>query len=357
MTPADYYQQQLDSGLIAPDSQQKSAVAALQRIYEALLARESRGFFSWLKKPKPVQGLYLWGTVGVGKTFLMDCFYLCYPYKKMRLHFHLFLQRIHQELKKIQGEVNPLTKIAKKIALESPVICFDEFFVVNIADAMLLGELFTALFKEGVCLITTSNVAPDDLYKEGLQRERFLPVIDLIKRHTKIFAMQLHKDYRLTYLEKDSIYFAPLNDQAEAAMKNTFLRLAKGAKVRTENISIFDRKIETHWHTDSIIWFAFQNICGIPRSQLDYIEIAKQYHTVFISNIPVLQADQLNLTTAFIHLIDVFYDAHVRIVISAAASIEGLYPKGKLQFEFARTRSRLIEMQSKDYFEQLSSLT
>lgn len=218
---------------------------------------------------------------------------------------------------------------------------------------MLLSGLFGALFDEGLCLVTTSNVAPDDLYKEGLQRERFLPAIALIKRYTRVFAMASHQDYRLIHAQKESVYFVPLDDKARQMMKHSFLRLASGAKVSSGEIEVLGRKVATSWYTDSMIWFDFAEICGVPRSQNDYIEIAKCYHTVFISDVPILRADQLNLTTAFINLVDVFYDARVRLVISAAASIKDLYPQGKLKFEFARTESRLIEMQSVDYFESL----
>ncbi len=356
MTPFRYYQQQVESGLIRPDPQQQVVVEHLQRIYDDLLTQSRSGFLSRFRKRKPVKGLYVYGSVGVGKTFLMDCFYSCCEQRKLRMHFHAFLQRIHRELSAIQGQTDPLKKIARKIALEARVICFDEFFVANIADAMLLGGLFEALFAESVCLVTTSNVAPDDLYKEGLQRERFLPAITLIKQSTEVIAMLSHQDYRLSHSQRSPVYFSPLDEQAQQSMKSVFLRLAEGAKVAMGSVVVLGREIPARWHTDSMICFDFKVICGVPRSQNDYIEIAKRYHTVFVSEIPVLQSDQLNLTTAFIHLIDVFYDARVRLVLSAAASVECLYPVGKLRGEFARTQSRLIEMQSVDYFQHLSSL-
>ncbi len=352
MTPMEYYQQQLDAGFIQKDDQQVEVIQILQTIYEQLLRqqRKRKSLLKAFKKPKPVKGLYAWGSVGVGKTFLMDCFYICYPHKKLRLHFHRFLERIQADLIKLQGEVNPLQKIAKNLCEEADVICFDEFFVTNIADAMILGELFQTLFSLGMCLVTTSNVEPDNLYKDGLQRERFLPAIKCIKANTRVFHMISHHDYRLTHVQQAGVYFSPLNQQTENYLTNTFCHLAEGKPIEESNIKLFDREVSTVKHTEDMIWFEFENICGVPRSQYDYIAVAKQYHTVFVSDIPILHRGQLNLTTSFINLIDVFYDSGVRVVISAAADIEQLYPSGQLKFEFARTQSRIIEMQSDDYF-------
>lgn len=358
MKPIEYFQQQIDAGLIQQDPQQLEVMQILQRIYDDLVEEQQktpRLLKRIIKKPQQtIKGLYAWGSVGVGKTFLMDCFYLCCPVKKMRLHFHVFMQRIHQELKLLQGEKDPLRKVAKKLIMEAKVLCFDEFFVTDIADAMILGELFDALFAEGICLITTSNVAPSDLYKEGLQRERFLPTIKLIKQHTTVFHMISHHDYRLTHLSQAGVYFTPLDHQSEVYMENAFQHLASGQEIIEGDIELFGRKIKIRKRTADIIWFDFKNICGVPRSQKDYIALSKQYHTVFISGIPVLKPNQLDLTTLFINLIDVFYDANVRLVVSAAADIEHLYPDGRLRFEFARTQSRLIEMQSTDYFNKRS---
>ena len=359
MTPTEYYSQQIKSGLIEKDSQQLDVIGLLQQVYDGLVeqSKDKSGIARWMKsfiKPKAVKGLYAWGSVGVGKTFLMDTFYLCCPVKKMRLHFHRFLQRIHAELQQMQGQVDPLVKIAKKLSLEASVICFDEFFVEDIADAMILGELFTALFAEGVCLVTTSNVDPDDLYKEGLQRERFLPAIAMIKQYTTVFHMVSHHDYRLTHLHQAGVYFSPLNKQSAKYMETAFQHLANDKVITQSDLELLGRTIKTQKQTDGMIWFEFLDLCSVPRSQNDYIEMAKIYHTVFISNIPVLKARDLKLTTAFINLIDVFYDAAVRVVISAETDIEDLYPVGQLRFEFARTQSRLIEMQSTDYFNQRS---
>lgn len=358
MTPFDYYSQQLRSGLIHEDAQQREVMQILQQIYEQLL-KAQQNKRHWLKRclsffqsQKGIKGLYLWGSVGVGKTFVMDTFYLCCPFKKIRMHFHVFLQRIHEELKIAQGQINPLKSIARKLRHEAKVICFDEFFVSDITDAMILGELFQALFDEGICLIATSNTAPDDLYKEGLQRERFFPTIRAIKQKTTVYHMISHHDYRLTHLQKAGVYFFPLNHQSHTYMGQAFAHLAGDDVIAINDVEILGRMIKTIRHTSSMIWFDFKVICGVPRSQNDYIALAKRYHTVFVSDVPVLEPKQLNLTTAFIHLIDVFYDANVRVVLSAATDIEHLYPEGRLRFEFARTQSRLIEMQSSDYFNQ-----
>lgn len=354
ITPKHYYQQHLEAGLIQADPQQAEVIEILDAVYQDLLknARSQSSSFKWFRRKKVVKGLYVWGSVGVGKTFLMDSFYSCYPYKKLRLHFHKFLERIQAELAAVQGQENPLQIIAKKIASEADVLCFDEFFVSNIADAMVLGELFTALFAEGCCLVTTSNVAPDDLYKDGLQRERFLPAIKAIKENVRVYHMISHHDYRLTHLRQAGVYFSPLTQQTSRYMENAFEHLVEGLQVSTDNVSLHGREVDTVKHAEGIVWFEFEKICGVPRSQHDFIEVSKNYHTVFVSDLHVLQPGQLNLTTSFINLIDVFYDAGVRIVISAETDIEHLYPQGQLKFEFARTQSRLIEMRSDEYFNQ-----
>ncbi len=353
MTPLEYYQQQIDSGLIQEDAQQYDAIKRLDTIYHGLIKQEKQQhkWFSF-KKNTLVKGLYLWGSVGVGKTFLMDCFYSCVPVKKIRTHFHKFLQRIHDELKLVQGESDPLKLIAKKIASETQVLCFDEFFVSDIADAMILAGLFRALFQQGICLITSSNVRPDDLYKEGLQRERFLPAIKLIKRYTTELHMISHHDYRLTHVRQAGIYFTPLNATAEKSLETAFQHLSDGKDVYTDALELFGRTIQYRKRTDKIIWFDFIDLCDVPRSQKDYLALSRDYKIVFISNIPVIKPREHNLITAFINLIDVFYDAQTCVVISAAVDIEELYPEGQMTFEFARTQSRLIEMHSDDYFQR-----
>jgi cell division protein ZapE len=356
MTPLAYYQQQIDSGLIEKDPQQREVVLELQSIYHNLLkqnhATKSRlgALLQPIMRSQNIKGLYVWGSVGVGKTFLMDLFYNCLPIKKMRSHFHQFMREIHAQMKQLQGIENPLDRIAKKIAEETRVLCFDEFMVDDIADAMILANLFKALFANRICLIASSNVHPDNLYKHGLQRELFLPAIELIKQNTRVFHMISHHDYRLIHTNQAGVYFTPLGTQAEMNMEKCFARFSQHQPASSAAIELLGRPVNIRKQAGDTIWFDFFALCDIPRSQNDYLELAKNYKTVLISNVPIIQPNQNNLITAFIHLIDIFYDARVRVIISAAADVEALYPEGRLRFAFARTQSRLIEMQSADYF-------
>src|SRR3990167_987317 len=228
MTPLHYYQREVEAGLIKKDPQQLAVIQLLQDIYTQLVkqSRTGKGFLCRLthhfQLSKPIHGLYLWGSVGVGKTFMMDTFYHCLPIHKMRYHFHQFMQYVHQELTQLQGQKNPLQIIAKKLSREAKILCFDEFFVSNIADAMLLSGLLEAIFQQGICLVTSSNIRPDDLYKNGIQRENFLPAIDLLKKYTTIFHMISHHDYRLEHVTQAGVYFTPLGQQADDNMEKSF---------------------------------------------------------------------------------------------------------------------------------------
>jgi len=298
-----------------------------------------------------VQGLYIWGGVGIGKTFLLDCFYHCLPFKeKMRMHFHPFMQMIHQELKAHQGEKNPLQIIANKLAKKTSVLCFDEFFVTDITDAMILARLFDALFAQGVCLIATSNTKPDDLYKNGLQRPLFLPAIALLKQNTTVLHVPTSIDYRLRHLKKSGVFYTPDDAMAEENMEKSFALLANGAEIDDEPIEILGRVIPIRKKTRDIIWFDFDVICRVPRSQQDYLAIAKKYNTVFITHIPVISPHAKDMISLFIRLIDVFYDARIRVVFSAAETIKKIYTQGYLLADYTRTQSRLLEMQSESYF-------
>lgn len=356
MTPIDYYNSQCQQGVVVADSFQKQALQSLQRVYHALIAEQKKrtSLLHFFYKKKLIPGLYMWGSVGIGKTFLMDCFFLSLPFKnKLRMHFHAFMQRIHDLLKKYQGEPDPLKTIARELAAENIVICFDEFYVSDIADAMLLGRLLKALFTEGVTLVATSNTVPDELYKNGLQRLQFLPAIALIKKHNEIVHIETKIDYRLRYLTEAGIYYTPLNKAAEENMEKTFHLLAHGEPLIESKLFIHERPIRFIKRTEHIIWFDFSEICHVPRSQQDYLVIAKKYHTVFISNIPVIPESEKDVITLFIKLIDVFYDAQIKLVISAAEPVDTLYVDGPLMKAYARTRSRLLEMQSMDYFNKV----
>lgn len=362
MTPIERYQQDLDKKLLLPDRAQYEAVQHLQRLYDDLLAAEkSRHKRSLLQRgvalvrkqsPQPQQGLYFWGGVGRGKTYLMDAFYDSLPIdNKLRSHFHRFMQMVHRKLKKLEGEKNPLQHIAGELSEQACVICFDEFFVSDITDAMILGGLMEELFSRGVTLVATSNIVPDELYKDGLQRQRFLPAIALVKKHTDIINVDGGVDYRLRVLERAEIYHAPLDDAADESLLSSFMQLAPDMDTITENepIEIEGRMLQSVRCDDDVVWFEFAELCDGPRSQNDYIEIARMYHAVLVSNVPVMGMDSDDLARRFINLVDEFYDRNVKLILSAAAEIEGLYSGGRLAFEFERTKSRLLEMQSHDY--------
>ncbi len=353
MTPLDYYQAQCSKGVIFEDREQLVVVRLLQEIYTELLHEHRRrdGLFRFLRQPRLIKGLYLWGGVGIGKTCMMDCFYNSLPLShKMRMHFYQFMQMVHQELKKLQGKKDPLQIIAKNIARQTLLLCFDELFVADITDAMLLGQLFKALFSRGVCLVTTSNIAPDDLYKNGLQREQFLPAIELLKQHTRVFHLLTSVDYRLRHLQKAGVFYSPLDDKARENMEKSFSTLTQGMQVDTDPITILGRSVRVKKKTGDVIWFDFADICSVPRSQNDYLALAKQYRTVFISDIPVIPSHAKDMICLFVSLVDVLYDARVRLIISAAEPVAQLYNRGYMIMEYTRTHSRLLEMQSTDYF-------
>ncbi|HSW93845.1 MAG TPA: cell division protein ZapE [Gammaproteobacteria bacterium] len=353
ITPLDYYQNKSREGIISPDPEQLAALQQLQSVYENLLVeyQKRNGLFSFFHQPHLIKGLYLWGGVGIGKTFLMDCFYECLPVqKKMRMHFHQFMKLVHQQLKKYQGEKNPLELVAKDVSKKAIVLCFDELFVSDITDAMLLGHLFRALFQRGVCLVTTSNTAPDDLYKNGLQREQFLPAIALLKENTTVWHIPTTLDYRLRHLQEAGVFYSPLNDDAREKMEKSFTLLAKGHPISTDPVMILDRPIRIKKRAGKTIWFDFADLCQVPRSQNDYLAIAEQFQTVFISDIPVIPENAKDTICLFISMVDVFYDARVRLVISAAEPVAEIYSRGYMVLEYTRTHSRLLEMQSTDYF-------
>jgi len=358
MTPLERYQQDLDGKLLLPDEAQHQAVLHLQNLYDRLVAPANEhkpSIMSRFFKPDqtdPEQGIYFWGGVGRGKTYLMDAFYDSLPFpNKMRCHFHRFMQQAHLELKNQSGVKNPLKAIAKKIKSEARVICFDEFFVSDIADAMILGGLMKELFAEGVTLVATSNIIPDNLYKDGLQRKQFLPAIDLLNKHTKVVNVDGGIDYRLRVLERAEIYHSPLDKMADASLLDSFTQLAPDAQsiFIGAKINIAGRRLKTVRSGDDVVWFTFSELCDGPRSQNDYIEIARLYHAVLISNVPVMGEKTDDLARRFISMIDEFYDSNVKLIVSAEAPIESLYTDGKLAFEFERTRSRLLEMQSHEY--------
>ncbi len=359
MTPIEKYKQDLQKSDFSHDPAQEKAVEHLERLYHELIDRyENRPRSLWARisptarahEKDPCMGLYFWGGVGRGKTYLVDTFYDCLPFRrKMRIHFHRFMQRVHNELKALQGEKNPLDTVADMLAEETRILCFDEFFVTDITDAMILGGLMEKLFNRGVTLVATSNIVPDQLYKDGLQRARFLPAIELINKYTEIVNVDSGVDYRLRALEQAEIFHSPLDDAAHISLKTSFESLSPELGHDRESIDINGREIPTISVADDVLWCDFVALCDGPRSQNDYIELARIYHAVLVSNVPVMGAAQDDMARRFINMVDEFYDRNVKLIMSAAATIDNLYSGGRLEFEFQRTRSRLLEMQSHEY--------
>lgn len=295
-------------------------------------------------------GIYLWGGVGRGKTFLMDLFYSSLKIRqKKRIHFHRMMHDIHARLKKLENTEDPLDQVAADIAAETRVLCFDEFFVSDIGDAMLLGRLLDGLFRRGVTLVATSNAKPADLYHNGLQRERFLPAIALLEKHTRVIKLDGGTDYRLQLLQEAGTYLTPGGDDATAKLRYYFDEIASGDMIENHVLQILGRGVQTTRCAKGVAWFDFMDICDGPRSQDDYIEIARWYPTVIVSDIPSLDRELENSARRFIALVDEFYDRRVKLIVSAAAGVDELYTGERLQFEFQRTASRLVEMQSNDY--------
>ncbi len=357
LTPKQRYQNDLARQGFVADDAQAYAVDQLDDLFHRLIERKSGKRGGLLAKllrasPVPERGLYFWGGVGRGKTFLMDSFYECLPFdKKLRVHFHRFMRRVHRDLERHKGHANPLQRVAESIASEARVICFDEFFVSDITDAMILALLLEALFERGVTLVATSNIIPDLLYRDGLQRQRFLPAIDLLNKHCEVVNVDGGRDYRLRVLEKAELYYSPLGGVAEQAISATFdsLVVLEGEVKSGVNLDIEGRSIPALKVAEDLVWFDFAAICEGPRSQNDYIEVAREFHTVVISNVPLFSARNNDAARRFINLVDEFYDRSVKLAVSAAAPVEKLYTGGRLSFEFQRTESRLLEMQSREY--------
>ena len=354
-TPFPVYQQELQRNGYVPDDAQADLARQLDDLYQRLVTSPPRqgGVFAALRRSRtiePEHGLYIWGDTGRGKTWLVDIFYDALPFEdKMRRHFHRFMDRVHRELAGLEGQSDPLEMVADMLAGETRIICFDELFVSDIADAMILGHLFGGLFRRGVTLVATSNIPPDDLYRDGLQRARFLPAIGLIKRHTEVVNIAGDDDYRLRALERAPIYHAPLDDTAEESLAGAFGSVAPQATWRTRSLDVKNRVIPTIKRADGVVWFEFKDICDGPRSQADYIEIARGFNTVLVSNVPRFTAEFENQARRFIALVDEFYDRNVKLILSAEVALNELYSGEKLAFEFKRTTSRLEEMQSHEY--------
>lgn len=352
----DAYKNLLDARGYMADAAQLAAANALQALYTNLLffkVNRSSTFKRLLSPPKPPKGVYFWGGVGRGKSFLMDCFYDSVPYRrKKRLHFHSFMQQIHRDLEKYKGEPDPMLKLAAAIAKEVRLLCFDEFHVSDIADAMILGRLLEGLFSQGVIIVMTSNYPPDRLYPNGLHRESFLPAIALLNKHLDVFEVDAGVDYRLRALEQVEIYHHPSDDAAERKMLDYFRMVAGEEGKEGGQISVLDRDIATLRRGHGVIWFDFKTLCGGPRSQNDYLEISRSYHTVLLSHIPRMTQHQSSEARRFTWLVDVFYDNKVKLIATADCPADELYVEGTQASEFKRTVSRLTEMNSREYLAQ-----
>ncbi len=358
MGPLERYRAELQRSGFVHDPAQERAAIELQRVYDDLLAARAReqGLMRRVAarlgrgSSEPVTGLYLWGGVGRGKTHLMDLFFDSIPFReRLRTHFHRLMQRVHLELRECAGRKDPLRLVGARIAREARLLCLDEFYVSDITDAMLLAGLFEELFARGVTLVATSNVAPDELYRDGLQRSRFLPAIEMIKRHARVLNVDGGIDHRLRVLERARLYHSPLDQAAEASLRQCFSSLAPDVPGTERILSIAGRPIRARRCSGDVAWFDFAELCDGPRSQNDYIELAREFRTVLIGGVPVFTAGKDDQARRFINLVDEFYDRGVKLVLAAAAPLEGLYAGGRLGFEFQRTASRLIEMQSYEY--------
>jgi len=331
---------------IVDDATQRQIIGDLQQLATTITTPKP-WYKPWQKET--ILGLYICGPVGAGKTYLMDLFYQSVPEPhKARFHFHHFMQQVDNQLRLLQGHSDPLQHIAATLAKTTRLLCLDEFLVNDVAYAMILAELLTALFEHHVVLVSTANTRPDDLYLNGVGRERFLPAIDLIKSHCKVIEILDHRDYRIGRNPLSQAYLYPLNQATHASLEMQFRAIAPDAKMG-EELSIQQRLIMTVKASSQVVWFEFNVICNLPRCQLDYLEIADRFDTVFVSNIPALTENDTTSVVLFMHMIDVFYDRGIRLVISAAVPVQALYTSGCMLKPFERTLSRLEEMQSMDY--------
>ena len=349
MSVKQAYEAELVARGYESDPAQLRAVDALERCaseWSAYKDQRSNAFKKMINRPDTPRGVYMYGGVGRGKSFLMDCFYNAVPIKrKTRLHFHEFMREVHRELRDLAGTVNPLDELGKRISKRYKLICFDEFHVAEITDALILHRLLTALFDNGVGFVTTSNFRPDDLYPGGMHRDRILPAIALLNEHLEVLSVDNGTDYRRRTLAQVNLYHTPLGAKVDEEMLETFNRLAE-SKDENPVLQIESRQIHARRKAGGLVWFDFKTLCGGPRSQNDYLEIATQFHTVLLSDVPVMPPRMASEARRFTWLIDVLYDRRVKLIMSAEVAPEALYTEGPLAHEFPRTISRLNEMQS-----------
>ena len=348
MSLISLYESRLAAEGLTADPEQRVVLAALQRVTDEVSQPDPQGWRRWFQRPAPaIRGLYLWGGVGRGKTWLMDMFQeQLAGVPNARFHFHRFMQLVHSELTSIKGKANPLQIVATRMAHDWRVLCLDEFHVVDIGDAMILAGLLRSLFEQGIVLVTTSNVEPDRLYRDGIQRASFLPAIDLLNTRTRVLELGGDRDYRKMVLEQARVYHTPLGTETDALLLAEFQRLTKTKLDGPGDLMVNGRAMPYRYRSGDMVWFDFEALCGPPRSKNDYIELARCHQTVFMSDIPVMGGSRDDRTRRFIFLVDEFYDRRVKLVLSAEAAAPRLYIGERLAFEFQRTVSRLTEMQT-----------
>ena len=354
MNVVQAYQEALRARGFVADSAQQAAVMRLQALSDALdrFRVQRSGLLGRLvRRPSVPRGVWLYGGVGRGKSFLMDCFFGAVPVRrKTRLHFHEFMRAVHRELETLKGQADPLDEVARRVAHRHRLICFDEFHVSDIADAMILERLMRGLFAHGVCFVMTSNYHPDALYPDGLHRDRIVPAIELIKSQVDVLAVDAGIDYRRMALAQVQAYHQPLDESSTRALKDAFERLAEPGDTSTE-LYIENRVIHARRRAGGVVWFDFEGLCAGPRSQNDYLDIAARFHTVLLSDVPIMPPAMASEARRFVWLVDVLYDQKVKLIMSAESAPEQLYIQGAMATEFHRTVSRIIEMQSRDYLE------
>ena len=355
MPVRELYERTLAERGYASDSAQQRAIDALERCeheWADYKARRSNAVTKLLVRPPIPRGVYMHGGVGRGKSFLMDCFFQAVPLtRKTRLHFHEFMREVHRELQDLKGTADPLDELGQRIARRHRLICFDEFHVADVTDAMILHRLLAAMFANRVSIVTTSNFHPDELYPNGLHRERILPAIELLKDKLEIVSVDGPTDYRRATLQQLGMYHQPLGVAADAAMRDAFERLAE-ARDEDPVLHIEQRELRARRRAGGVVWFDFRVLCGGPRSQNDYLELAQQFHTVLLSDVPQMPPRLASEARRFTLLVDVLYDRRVKLIVSAAVPPQALYEGGPLAHEFPRTASRLLEMQSASYLAQ-----